>query len=236
MKTRSKALLLALCAVLLVAASVLGTMAYLTDTKTVTNTFTVGSVGIKLDETDVDEYGEKVSETRVGANSYKLIPGRTYIKDPMVTVEAGSEAAYVRMIVTVKTIDQLKLALPQKDTNGTAIAANAQYYTDLNSDSTADFVLEKLLDSSWNYNAWHFAGYSEHENTGIYEFRYKEVVARSESETKLPALFEKIKVPGEIDNTHLNYLKNVEIVVNAHAIQADGFADAAAAWSAFDTP
>ena len=41
MKTRSKALLLTLCAVLLVAASVLGTMAYLTSTDEVTNTFTV---------------------------------------------------------------------------------------------------------------------------------------------------------------------------------------------------
>lgn len=44
MKTRSKALLLTLCAVLLVAASVLGTMAYLTSTDEVTNTFTVGQV------------------------------------------------------------------------------------------------------------------------------------------------------------------------------------------------
>ena len=51
MKTRSKALLLTLCAVLLVTASVLGTMAFLTSTDEVKNTFTVGSVNIALDET-----------------------------------------------------------------------------------------------------------------------------------------------------------------------------------------
>ena len=49
MKARSKALLLALCAVLLVAVSVLGTMAYLTSkTQVITNTFTVGDINIEL--------------------------------------------------------------------------------------------------------------------------------------------------------------------------------------------
>ena len=86
MKTKSKALLLTLCAVLLVAASVLGTMAYLTSTDTVTNTFTVGKVEIKLDETDVTN----PNGPRVTANSYKLMPGTTYTKDPTVTVKAGS--------------------------------------------------------------------------------------------------------------------------------------------------
>lgn len=56
-KTKTKALLMSLCAVLLVAASVLGTMAYLTDSKDVKNTFTVGNVAIKLDEAKVDENG-----------------------------------------------------------------------------------------------------------------------------------------------------------------------------------
>jgi len=68
MKTKSKALLLALCAVLLVAASVLGTMAYLTSRAEVTNTFTVGSVSITLDEAPVDENGEATTGTRVTEN------------------------------------------------------------------------------------------------------------------------------------------------------------------------
>ena len=59
-KTKTKALLMSLCAVLLVAASVLGTMAYLTDSKDVKNTFTVGNVAIKLDEAKVNTDGTPV--------------------------------------------------------------------------------------------------------------------------------------------------------------------------------
>ena len=91
MKTKSKALLLALCAVLLVAASVLGTMAYLTSQAEVTNTFTVGSVSITLDEAPVDENGEATTGTRVTENSYKLMPGHKYDKDPTIHVAANSE-------------------------------------------------------------------------------------------------------------------------------------------------
>ncbi len=106
MKTKSKAVVLTLCAVLLVVASVMGTMAYLTSKDTVTNAFTVGKVKLTLDEKKVDEYGEKyldsddssVSESsaaKVKSNTYNLVPGHTYIKDPTVHVEAGSEDCYV---------------------------------------------------------------------------------------------------------------------------------------------
>lgn len=93
MKTRSKALLLTLCAVLLVTASVLGTMAFLTSNDEVVNTFSVGSVAIRLDEAKANTDGSLVEGAdRVKANSYKLLPGHTYNKDPMVTVLNGSEA------------------------------------------------------------------------------------------------------------------------------------------------
>ena len=91
MKSKKKVFLTVLCAAALVVASVLGTMAYLTSkTGPVTNTFTVGNVNITLDETDVTPMGVKDTDTKVTENSYKLIPGHTYIKDPTVhiTVEA----------------------------------------------------------------------------------------------------------------------------------------------------
>ena len=93
MKKTSKALLLSLCAVLLVTASVLGTMAYLTSQDQVANTFTVGSVAITLDETDVDN--STTDADRDQANSYKLMPGHTYTKDPIVHVESTSEDCYL---------------------------------------------------------------------------------------------------------------------------------------------
>lgn len=101
MKTRRNALLLSFCAVLLVVASVFGTVAYMTSKDQVKNTFTVGKVAINLDEAKVTEDGKPVEGAdRVKENSYKLVPGLTYTKDPMVTVLDGSEASYVRMKVT----------------------------------------------------------------------------------------------------------------------------------------
>lgn len=96
MKTKFKAIVTALCAVLLVVVSVLGTMAYLTSQDKVTNTFTVGNVKIILDEKDVD--GSTTSTTTSGrdrGNSYKLIPGTTYEKDPTVHVDANSESCWI---------------------------------------------------------------------------------------------------------------------------------------------
>lgn len=95
MKKTSKALLLALCAVLLVAASVMGTMAYLTSSDTVTNTFTVGKVAITLDEAPVGTDGKETTGERVNANEYHLLPGHEYDKDPTVHVEANSEDSWI---------------------------------------------------------------------------------------------------------------------------------------------
>ena len=97
MKTARKVLLLVLCAALLVSASVMGTLAYLNDiSDTAVNTFTVGNVKIAMTESKVTEYGELVADADpVIENVYKLIPGHTYVKDPKITVEAGSENCYL---------------------------------------------------------------------------------------------------------------------------------------------
>lgn len=91
-----KSIALVMMAVLLVAASVMGTLAYLTSTDTVKNTFTVGKVNITLDEAKVTEYGKAVTPaSRVKENTYKLIPGHEYTKDPTVHFAAGSEASWL---------------------------------------------------------------------------------------------------------------------------------------------
>ena len=97
MKKAKKILVLLLCAVLLVGASIAGTVAYLTDTDNVVkNTFTVGKVVIDLDEAKVDKYGAEVAgANRVEKNDYLLVPGRNYVKDPTVHVDADSEDCYI---------------------------------------------------------------------------------------------------------------------------------------------
>ena len=95
MKKRTKVLLLLLSAVLLVVASVMGTLAYLTSQDTVTNTFTVGKVKITMAESKVNENGVAIPGTTTDSNAYKLIPGHEYDKDPKITVEEGSEACWL---------------------------------------------------------------------------------------------------------------------------------------------
>lgn len=96
-----KVLTLILCLVLVAALSVVGTLAYLTSSDTVTNTFSVGKIEIKLDEYKTDEYGTAdTTAKRVKENAYLLVPGHTYSKDPTVHVKSDSEAAYLFVKVT----------------------------------------------------------------------------------------------------------------------------------------
>ena len=100
-RNRIKPLLTLCCALLLVAAGVFGTLAYLTGTDTVNNTITVGNVKITLDEAKVTTDGTPVEGAdRVKANEYHLLPGHTYTKDPTVTVKGGGARAMLGNAVT----------------------------------------------------------------------------------------------------------------------------------------
>lgn len=93
-----KKLALMFTAMLLVCVIAVGaTIAYLTSTTgPVTNTFTVGKVGIDLDESDVDEYGSPIpSASPTQGNEYKLIPGHSYVKNPTIHVSTESEDSYL---------------------------------------------------------------------------------------------------------------------------------------------
>ena len=92
MKIRSKALLLPLCALLLVIVSALGTVAYLTSKAAVTNTFTIGQVSITMDE---DSVNTRRAAAPVDGNSCTLMPGHTYAKAHTIHVDAVSEDSYI---------------------------------------------------------------------------------------------------------------------------------------------
>ena len=85
---KKKIVALCLCIALAVVAIGGATLAYFTDSKDVTNTFTVGNVEIKL------------TEPKWTPNS-KLVPGTEIGKDPTVTVVKGSEECYVRIMMTI---------------------------------------------------------------------------------------------------------------------------------------
>lgn len=212
MKTKSKALLLTLCAVLLVAASVMGTMAYLTSTDKVENTFTVGNVKITLDEAKVNTDGTLAAPAeRVKANEYKLLPGHTYNKDPMVTVLNGSEASYIKMTVTFSKASALDAIFAP---------TGADLISIFNGYDSANWIYK---DNTKDANA----------DTRTYEFWYKETVGAPTADVALDALFDSITVPGTITNEQLATIEGMTITVNAYAIQADGFANADAALAAY---
>lgn len=212
MKTKRKALLLTFCAVLLVVASVLGTIAYLTANDTVTNTFTVGRVAINLDEAKVTEDGKAVTPAeRVKENRYKLLPGHTYTKDPMVTVLKGSESSYIKMTVTFTKAKELDDIFAPNGANLTSIFKGYDSDNWIAKSNTKNAVT----------------------NTRTYEFWYKEAVGAPNADVALDALFDSITVPSTINNDQLKTIGDMMITVNAYAIQADGFDTAKEAWDAF---
>lgn len=220
---KRKALMIVLCMVLVAAVSVMGTLAYLTDRESVVNTFTVGQVGIELDEALVNEQGQPIKDGEVTepdeadrtseGNIYHLLPGLSYVKDPTVTVGAGSEESYVRMMVTLNN------------------------YTDLKQIFGDDFLPENYA-SGWDRTKWiPVSGtVDETADTVTYEFRYYETVDASEKTTdiELEPLFTGFTVPGTMTGEQLALLSDdpntdavepaFEITVVAHAIQAAGFA------------
>lgn len=84
---------------LLIGGVVGGTIAYLVaQTNTVTNTFTVGNITIDLTET-INGTKTSAKETAVTNSNFKIVPGATQTKDPVITVEKGSEKCYVYALV-----------------------------------------------------------------------------------------------------------------------------------------
>lgn len=207
-----KILLTVCCAALLVCVTIGATVAYLTATDTVTNTFTVGKLAMTMDEAKVTEYGVVMpNEDRVAENSYKLLPGHPYVKDPTIhfawdgTNVVNSEAAY--LFVAVKN----ELA---------------------NIEAAEDTTYKKIATQITN-NQW-----TELTRTGAtdgYTVYYKTVNAAS-AKTDY-AVFSSFKTTGTLSNDTNAALKisdydNKKIYVKAYAIQADGFTTADAAWTA----
>lgn len=221
MKKTRKILAMAACAILLVCISVGATVAYLTSTDTVTNTFTVGKVKITLDEAKVGTDGKALTgeqAERVKNNSYHLYPGHEYDKDPTVTVKKGSDLSYIKMTVTINNTDALDALFAE-------LAKMETPYT-----------VDKIVNyntTDWELKSNTVSTDANGNKLRTYEFWYKTTVAAPDGDVKLPALFTKISIPGFITGEQLADVADTEITVKAYAIQADGFADAVTAWAAY---
>lgn len=241
MKTKSKALLLTLCAVLLIAASVLGTMAYLTSSAEVKNTFTVGKVEIKLDEAKVNADGiPEEGADRVTANSYKLMPSRTYTKDPTVTVLNGSEASYVRMKVTFNKATEIIALCTDPDMVDEVTGVENAFplirmvkFVETNAAKWDGIIPDNMVETEDMLAMPKYFAYDKTADTLTYIFYYKDPVKAPNGDVVLPVLFDSIKVPEWVTGEQLAELNNFQITVIAEAIQAGSFANADKAWAAF---
>lgn len=209
--------LLILCIIMILISGIyLTTSLLISKTDVAVNTFTVGQVSIKLDEAAVNKDGIPDSDAkRVIANTYHLLPGKSYVKDPTITVKKGSETSYVRMIVTLTNAKELKAIF--KD----------------------NFLPEKYV-TGYDKSIWKCVNITENQdNTITYEFRYHTVVNgyvnEKPQDVVLEPLFTNINVPLEITAEQLKTLENFEIRVVGHAIQATGFKSADEAWQSFST-
>ena len=245
----------------LIASTVLfGTLAYFTDSESVANTFTVGNINIMLDEAVVNQYGEPLDAsgnivadvkdadrtqdptdaTEKEGNEYKLVPGRTYVKDPTMTVAKGSEPAYIRMLVTISHIEVFDAIFDAMDnaTNQVDKPELIDIFNGYDKDSATDEI-----ETLWKYHA-EYRSQTTTPGTITYEFRYYDdskadnkaiFDARTATEdVKLPALFDSFTVPGFFGSAQIQDLDGMTITVIGQAIQADTFADENAAWDAFD--
>lgn len=204
------------CLGLIALTSTIITFALLTfQTEELVNTFTVGQVNLQLDETDVDETGTPIpNANRVTGNEYKLIPGKEYTKDPTMTVLAGSETSYVRILVTITKAKEIKEVFG------------------------SDFLPEKYV-TGWDKTKWISTGIKENDDNSItYEFRYHQVVTGyvngNKQDIVLEPLFTKFTAPGELTSEDLKKIEGFEIKVIGHGIQATGFKSAEEAWTAFN--
>lgn len=209
-----RVLLLLACAVMLVSLSVGATLAYLTSTtEVVQNTFTVGNIKITLDEAAIKEYNSLTNsydkadpEVRVQANTYKVRPGVKMWKDPTIHVLNDSDHCYIRAFVTISY----------------NVAA----------DAVVDESWVQEMNPAFTWSAPETT-YSEDNTvvTRVYEVRYNDIFTAGVGD--LP-LFKGINVPTTLDNAEIAALANFKIDIIANAIQSDGFANADAAWAAFD--
>lgn len=215
--TKKRFVAILLCMTLVALAAIGATFAYLTDTKTVDNTFTMGNVAIKLDETNVND----PTGDRVTSNTYNVYPGAVVTKDPIVH-NTGKNAAYIRATVNVSNWMNLCAA----------------YYPESGFEFTKpgyEKSLELLVGTLGE--GWSVVGVEAGDTFTIGQFdakfilKYDGKLAAGDDTT---AMFQTVTIPTGIDNASADAGSFSSVKVVAQAIQADGFDTWQAAFAAYD--
>lgn len=215
--TKKRFVAILLCMTLVALAAIGATFAYLTDSKTVNNTFTMGNVAIKLDETNVND----PTGDRVTSNAYNVYPGAVVTKDPIVH-NTGKNAAYIRATVNVSNWMNLCAA----------------YYPESGFEFTKpgyEKSLELLVGTLGE--GWSVVGVTRGDTFTIGQFDAKFILkydGKLAAGADTTAMFQKVIIPAGIDNASADAGSFSSVKVVAQAIQADGFDTWEDAFAAYD--
>ena len=253
---KKKILALSMCIALAAIAIVGASLAYFTDTKSATNTFTVGNVKIELLESslhrenagvangatsdselwsDVAKEGTgNTSKYKAGDTFYtdaqieanaaqyscediKLNPGQSYHKMPYVK-NIGANDAYIRIRVMIPA---------ELDT---AVLNSSMYTTTALNNKEFTMVYDN-------------SGKVEREGIKYNVYTFTRIDTLASNELTYWNVWGTIHMDADVTNEEIESLfgegktfadGTFPVLVEADAIQADGFADAAAAFAAFD--
>lgn len=247
---KKKIVALCLCVALAVVAIGGATLAYFTDTDNATNTFTVGKVDITLNET-------------FDGNNAKLMPGIDVNKDVTIKLNEGSSDAYVwylwKIPADLDSIDGTTgtnnaLHVNSLGSTWDKYRTNTKYWPD---GQTEALPIEKTWDHDPEVELGLTAGpegylYTEtidgvayHVYAALYHGKLSAGDTTTEAMTKVyldtsvnqdAGGYYQIYTKGE-NAGQKHYLpslpNNAKIIVEAYAIQADGFADVYEAYKAY---
>lgn len=227
---KKKILAIVLCVAMLAIAIVGGTMAYFTDTHAQTNTFVAGNVGISLDEAKIklDEdstsntFGDLIADgtTRTtDTQEYHLFPGMTVTKDPTITVDEGSEDAYVAAIVTITGDIHDLIPVPGYDNIDITLLASGGLMEEDGTIVNGWNGLPMVHENTQSVIYQDASGAANNTWT-MYIFMKNPMVAKS-----AVTLFDTLTIPAGWDNAEMAKINGMSITVKAYATQTNGFAD-----------
>lgn len=245
MKKRMTAIALVIC---LLAIGIVGaTMSYFTDKETSTNTFTMGKVDITLTETSTADEANGILagvQNNDGGYEYtKVLPGLVYSKKPTVTVERESGNCWLVATVTVNNRALLYQIYPEGNpvNHGTwlSLAGDAALVKGGISDYNATPTTYHGMSGNKLSNGTEdiaFVGYSEDRAADTITYTY--YFYNEQMAGKSYTLFETVTIPSALTQEMLDAnvdgtadIESFNVTVNAYAIQAEGFADAYAAYN-----
>lgn len=208
---KKKLIALTLVTILAILAFGSATIAYFTDTATANaNTFTVGSVKIELQQNNVE-------------NSSDIVPGRKIDLQPTVK-NTGKSAAYVRIrvLIPVGLFDVL-----DKTSCWNTDALNSPVPT-VTSNAVSYYQVNNTLVTENNA----FIVTRNEKQYYSFDFTYANSLGATETTV---SCWDYICISTSADNADLSGITTFDVLVEADAIQAEGFDSAVDAFVAFDS-